>query len=668
MIHNSIVKIICLLLIVGLNWTALLAIGQTLASFSDTETSTENVLAAGILDFSLTNTNIEEFIGVTLGEDIEFTSVITKMINGMDIQYKVYAEKISGNNEFCEALQLEAFHRSISYDGDLLSFDTPTTTDLGTWAFEIKLPHTATNFPHKAECNVDLVFQGWRDDVPDFNQSGFTDEERIHLHLTSRMIVLNEFLPNPDPSANGFNFGQDNDQKPKGEWVELYNNSSDHVDLKDWYLTDDDGHRIDIEPCRTNTGNTIIPAKGYFVVYKNEGEGCDSHSFSLNNDGDTVKLFNNEGVLIDSYSYDAHDYCQLEPTPGSENSDITGNGNCEEVPPNKSYARIPDGIGVWVDPIPTPGAPNVLENNFINSYQQNKIESVNENEQESLIEGEKTYQDNTLDAKNLSENIDSKPERSQEFLQSETVTEDENSTTTFSETFSTEPTSTESIAFEETPFVSTTSDSEISNESTAEVTVTQSSSSELLEDEGIIISQESTTTEPTSTEKELITVTGDKEITLSQEGEETEITTETPTTTEIKIFEEERETAETDEGTTTQEELSNKTSNEADVKNADTATEREESMNETGNVFNPAEESDIGVNIEVSATAPTTSDATDPNSDAEDINKPEIISTMEGILPKGDTLSSTSSDDVSGEGGNDENNDENNENDENDEL
>jgi len=387
MIRNSIVKIISLLLIIGLNWFGLSAIAQTLAGFNDTETSAGNVLAAGILDFSLTNTNIEEFIGVELGEDIELISVATKTTGSLGIQYKVYAEKISGNDEFCEALQLEAFHSAVFYDGDLLSFSTPTTTDLGTWAFEIKLPHTASNFAHGEECNVDLVFQGWRDDVPDFDQSGFTDEERIHLRLTSRMIVLNEFLPNPDPSANGFDFGNDSDPMPKGEWVELYNNSDYDFDVAGWYLTDADGHRIDIESCRTNTENTIIPAKGFLVVYKNGGEECGSHNFSLNNNGDTVKLFNNEGVLIDFYSYDAHNYCQLEPTPGGENSDTTGNGNCEEVPPNKSYARIPDGIGVWVDPIPTPGAPNVLESEM-EEITESAISQVEDLTEESILNQE----------------------------------------------------------------------------------------------------------------------------------------------------------------------------------------------------------------------------------------------------------------------------------------
>ncbi|MFH1990587.1 MAG: TasA family protein [Patescibacteria group bacterium] len=39
----------------------------------------------------------------------------------------------------------------------------------------------------------------------------------------------------------------------------------------------------------------------------------------------------------------------------------TVNNGATSIPENKSFARIPDGTGAWVDPIPTPGKANVLE-------------------------------------------------------------------------------------------------------------------------------------------------------------------------------------------------------------------------------------------------------------------------------------------------------------------
>ena len=194
-------------------------------------------------------------------------------------------------------------------------------------------------------------------------------------------VVLNEFLPRPH---------DDSGIKPDGEWVELYNLSTKSIDLAGYYLKDKldpasgPSHKIYIENCRTNTGGTIIGPNGFLVVYAKgekgeEGDSCNSHGFELNNAGDTVRLFNDEGEMIDYYSYDGSVYCSLTPTPGNPNeNDLSG--SCPGVvPKNKSFARVPDGTGPWYDPIPTPGGPNVLE-----EEQEPIVDIQNENQNASL--------------------------------------------------------------------------------------------------------------------------------------------------------------------------------------------------------------------------------------------------------------------------------------------
>jgi len=359
-IKKSILRIAVLLLIIGLNWAGLSAIGRTLAYFNDIEESGSNSYQVAILDFSVTNNYIENFIGMEALSEIEFASIVTKTTGSLAVQYEVNVEKISGNDDFCQALKMEVEHNGVEkHDGSLLSFSAPSTTQLGTWEFEIDLPSSAANVPHGVECNVDLVFKGWRSDVVNFEDSGFTDEERIELRLTSRMIVLNEFLPNPSGLVPnyGFDFGEDNDSKPKGEWVELYNNSDTGYDLAGWYIWDDSGdeaNKIEITAANTIPPATVIGAQDWLVVYMNKEV--------FDNNGDTVKLFNQNDEFVDSYTYTDSDYCEIEPTPGDENTTDT-TGTCGGVPPNKSYARIPDGIGYWVDPIPTPGRRNILDMN-----------------------------------------------------------------------------------------------------------------------------------------------------------------------------------------------------------------------------------------------------------------------------------------------------------------
>jgi len=355
--YKSFIKILSILLIIGLNWAGLSAVMETFAFFNDVENSV-NTFSAALLDFSVTKRNISGFIGMEALSEIASASVVTKKTGSLNIQYEVNAEEISGNDDFCNALMMEVEHNGVEkHDGPLLSFSAPTTTQLGTWEFEIDLPVSATNVPHGAECNVDLVFKGWRTDVATFEESGFTDEERIELRLISRMIVLNEFLPNPNGLVPdyGFDFGEDNSTMPQGEWVELYNNSDFNYDLAGWYIWDDSGdiaNKIEITTDNTAPSTTVIEGHSWLVVYMNKEV--------FDNDGDTVKLFDQNDKLVDSHTYIGNDYCEMEPTPGEENTTEV-DGSCGGVPPNKSYARIPDGIGYWVDPVPTPGGPNKLE-------------------------------------------------------------------------------------------------------------------------------------------------------------------------------------------------------------------------------------------------------------------------------------------------------------------
>ena len=179
---------------------------------------------------------------------------------------------------------------------------------------------------------------------------------------TRSPIVLNEFLPNPEGKEYGHDFGRDSDKMPKGEWVELYNNSAEAVDLAGWNIRNSSngaGNAIDIINGNTDTGTTVIAPHGWLVVYLNKAY--------LSNRRDTVRLYDATDVLIDAYDYGNADFCALEPTPGGEN-DEDGVGSCSGVPGNKSYARIPDGTGGWVDPVPTPGSENMTE--FSSSIEQ----------------------------------------------------------------------------------------------------------------------------------------------------------------------------------------------------------------------------------------------------------------------------------------------------------
>ena len=189
-----------------------------------------------------------------------------------------------------------------------------------------------------------------------------TDDYR--LGLTGWPIVINEFLPNP--------VGADEALMPEGEWVELYNKGSSNIDVSDWFLTDASyNHKLPITTANSITSNPstagLVLAPNEFMVVYRDGDS----DFTLNNSvgGDQVRLYHKNGwLLIDQHIYTV----------------ILG----DEVLENKSFARIPDGNGIWFDPIPTPLTPNQLEEpealieeinsnfeNFVNNLPQPKLTS-----------------------------------------------------------------------------------------------------------------------------------------------------------------------------------------------------------------------------------------------------------------------------------------------------
>lgn len=91
-------------------------------------------------------------------------------------------------------------------------------------------------------------------------------------------MVISEFLPNP--------VGKDTD----AEWIKLFNNEEKEVNLSGWQLKDTSGKTYIF-------GNKKIDAGQYLILdYK-------TTKISLNNNGETLFLFDRSGNLIDKAEY-----------------------------------------------------------------------------------------------------------------------------------------------------------------------------------------------------------------------------------------------------------------------------------------------------------------------------------------------------------------------------
>jgi len=356
-------KILALFLAITLNWGLFFAIGDTFAYFNDTEQS-NGQLTAGILDLTISG---DTGFNASITPNAPITRQISILNNGtLDFNYSFKLNNFSGDEEFCNQLNSKiSLNGTETYSGPIGLFSS-TTSALALAAFatsnlelSVSLNSEELGLWNKT-CNFDIDFTAWQDNLASSSQ-GFFDTETINNTISSGVwgVVLNEFLPNPAGFEYGFDFGEDEDLMPKGEWVELYNNDNFSHDLTGWYIQDAANHRVYITTTNTNLSTTTIASHNFLVVYMNQA--------ILNNSGtETVFLFDTNSNVKDFYTYSNSDYCNLEPTPSNSNN-TTPSGSCGGAPGNKSYARIPDGIGNWVDPIPTPGFSNsnILEDTIV---------------------------------------------------------------------------------------------------------------------------------------------------------------------------------------------------------------------------------------------------------------------------------------------------------------
>ena len=117
------------------------------------------------------------------------------------------------------------------------------------------------------------------------------------------------------------------------DWIELYNGGEERINLSTFFLTDNENR-----PDKWQLPDVIIEPKSYLLIWADEDqEQGELHSnFKLSGSGEFIGLF--EQVAGD-----------LVPVDGF---------NFGEQLEDKSYGRIPDGVGELQEMTPTPNATN----------------------------------------------------------------------------------------------------------------------------------------------------------------------------------------------------------------------------------------------------------------------------------------------------------------------
>ena len=135
-------------------------------------------------------------------------------------------------------------------------------------------------------------------------------------------IVINEFLASNETCCGSEIFGSGED------FVELYNYGTAPVNIEGWGFSDSEGI------IATTAPDTMIPPGGFLILwYTGETNGFPEIDAKLNSGGEIVYGEDSSGTMVFSVSFDAQD---------------------EDV----SYGRYPDGSDTWQQMNPTPGSTN----------------------------------------------------------------------------------------------------------------------------------------------------------------------------------------------------------------------------------------------------------------------------------------------------------------------
>lgn len=147
--------------------------------------------------------------------------------------------------------------------------------------------------------------------------SATSETQQFSIGVVGYHIVLNEV----------YSRGTSGDE----DWIEVYNRSSQSIDLSD-YRYYDNGGNSGSKPKRAFPAGTSIAANG-FIFVRTEGGG-EATDFGISSNGEWIWLEAPGGVKIDSV-------------------------NVVPMEVNQSYGRLPDGTGEWqlLNTL-TPGAPN----------------------------------------------------------------------------------------------------------------------------------------------------------------------------------------------------------------------------------------------------------------------------------------------------------------------
>lgn len=175
----------------------------------------------------------------------------------------------------------------------------------------------------------------------------------IQSFLCSR--YLNHEANNSNVVITEINYNSASQFDP-GDWVELYNPGKTSTDISGWTLTDDKADHVFSIP-----SNTFIKPNGYYVIcadstlfgalFPEVTAWCGNMGFGLGSNGDSVNLYDPQGLLVDTVTY-------TNDAPWPQTSD--GNGATLTLESPLSDNSLPESWRISATLYGTPGSGNTI--------------------------------------------------------------------------------------------------------------------------------------------------------------------------------------------------------------------------------------------------------------------------------------------------------------------
>lgn len=157
-----------------------------------------------------------------------------------------------------------------------------------------------------AKANAGFEFVGW-------SGAAISNKPQISIKPTQSLLLRAHFRKTSNESSNivinEINYHSEKAFDP-GDWIELYNRSSQTIDLTGWFVSDSDSSHVFTFPEETHLNPNaflivcVDSLKFRSLFSDHTIEVIGNMNFGLSGSGDEVKLFDEQSMLVDSVKYD----------------------------------------------------------------------------------------------------------------------------------------------------------------------------------------------------------------------------------------------------------------------------------------------------------------------------------------------------------------------------